>query len=85
MTLVDGIYSKLSMNEIHSHAMQSGLSTFQADTAAMSYMIRYATKNSLCLCDEYGKGTNSKDGRYCVNYVALHCFGLQMYKTMSQC
>jgi DNA mismatch repair ATPase MutS len=38
------------------------LSTCESDMAQVSYIIRHANVNSLCLIDEFGKGTSSIDG-----------------------
>ena len=43
------------------------------DLQQMAMMLRFATPRSLCLIDEFGKGTNAQDG-ICLLYACLQHF-----------
>ena len=43
-------------------SVSSSLSTFSSDASQMSYILRHCTERSLCLIDEFGKGTAAFDG-----------------------
>jgi DNA mismatch repair ATPase MutS len=56
--LMDGLYSCLLTTE----SVTSDMSAFCQDASRIAFMQRHATQRSLCLIDEFGKGTASDDG-----------------------
>ncbi|XP_052239261.1 mutS protein homolog 5-like isoform X3 [Dreissena polymorpha] len=56
--LVDRIYTRVRSLE----SVSVGLSTFMIDINQMSEALRNAGENSLCIVDEFGKGTDMIDG-----------------------
>lgn len=67
--ITDGIYTRMHSKE--SSAIKA--SAFMLDLQQMAMMLRYATPRSLCLIDEFGKGTNAQDG-ICLLYACLQHF-----------
>ena len=57
-TVVDKIFTRIGAND----KLQLGKSTFFVELEDMKLMAEKATKDSLCLVDELGRGTNSKEG-----------------------
>ncbi|KAL1518771.1 hypothetical protein AB1Y20_003055 [Prymnesium parvum] len=56
--IMDGIFTRMHSKE--SSALNA--SAFMLDLNQMASMIKSATSRSLCLIDEFGKGTNAQDG-----------------------
>ena len=56
--LLDGLYSCLLTTE----SVSSDMSAFCQEASRIAFMQRHATQRSLCLLDEFGKGTASDDG-----------------------
>jgi len=56
--LVDAIFTRMVSHE----STLANASAFMVDLTQMAHMIRHSTKRSLCLVDEFGKGTNAQDG-----------------------
>ena len=56
--LLDGIYSALTEKD----STGSDMSSFCQEVSRVAYMQRHATQRSLCLLDEFGKGTATDDG-----------------------
>ena len=67
--LLDGIYTCVS--EVDS--ITSDMSSFCRESAHMAYMQRHCTGRSLCLIDEYGKGTATDHGVALLT-AALQCW-----------
>ena len=67
--LLDGIYTCVS--EVDS--VTSDMSSFCRESAHMAYMQRHCTGRSLCLIDEYGKGTATDHGVALLT-AALQCW-----------
>ena len=58
LSVVDKILTRIhSTDDVH-----SSLSTYSRDCCQMAYLLRNCTERSLCLIDEFGKGTWTKDG-----------------------
>ncbi|XP_044162334.1 mutS protein homolog 5 isoform X2 [Bufo gargarizans] len=55
---VDGIFTRLQTRE----SVSLGLSTFMIDLNQVARAVNNATRSSLILIDEFGKGTNTVDG-----------------------
>jgi DNA mismatch repair protein MSH5 len=58
VSMLDGIYARIQTRE----SAAVGKSSFLLDLTQVSTMIRHATPKSLCLLDEFGKGTDPADG-----------------------
>ena len=58
VTMLDGIYARIQTRE----SAAVGKSSFLLDLTQVATMIRHATPRSLCLLDEFGKGTDPADG-----------------------
>ena len=79
--ITDGIYTRMHAKE--SSAIKA--SAFMLDLQQMAMMLRCATPRSLCLIDEFGKGTNAQDG-ICLLYGCLQEFlerGISCPKTLT--
>ena len=58
LSVVDKILTRIhSTDDVH-----SSLSTYSRDCCQMAYLLRNCTEHSLCLIDEFGKGTWTQDG-----------------------
>ncbi len=58
ISMLDGIYARIQTRE----SAGVGKSSFLLDLTQVSTMLRHATPRSLCLLDEFGKGTDPADG-----------------------
>lgn len=58
VSMLDGIYARIQTRESAAVAKSS----FLLDLTQVATMIRHATPRSLCLLDEFGKGTDPTDG-----------------------
>ncbi|XP_056396503.1 mutS protein homolog 5 isoform X2 [Hyla sarda] len=65
---VDGIFTRLQTRE----SVSLGLSTFMIDLNQVANAVNNATKNSLVLIDEFGKGTNTVDGLSLLAAILRH-------------
>ncbi|XP_069491252.1 mutS protein homolog 5 isoform X2 [Ambystoma mexicanum] len=65
---LDGIYTRIHSRE----SVSLGLSTFMIDLNQVASAVNSATKNSLVLIDEFGKGTNTVDGLSLLAAVVRH-------------
>ncbi|XP_029440186.1 mutS protein homolog 5 [Rhinatrema bivittatum] len=65
---IDGIYTRIHSRE----SVSLGLSTFMIDLNQVANAVNNATKRSLVLIDEFGKGTNTVDGLALLAAVLRH-------------
>lgn len=56
--MYDGFFTRVGASDI----LSEGLSTFMVEMKETSYILKNATKNSLLILDEIGRGTSSHDG-----------------------
>lgn len=78
---VDRIFTRVGASD----DISTGQSTFMVEMQEVSYILRNATKNSLILLDEIGRGTSTYDGmsiaRAVVEYIDKKIHGYTLFAT----
>lgn len=78
---VDSIFTRVGATD----DISTGQSTFMVEMQEVSYILRNATKNSLILLDEIGRGTSTYDGmsiaRAVVEYLVKKVHGFTLFAT----
>ena len=76
--VVDRIFTRIGA----SADLAAGQSTFMVEMNEVSELLRRATKNSLLILDEIGRGTSTFDGMSIARAVLEHCAGKLKAKTL---
>lgn len=76
--VVDRIFTRIGASD----DLAAGQSTFMVEMTEVSELLRCATKNSLLILDEIGRGTSTFDGMSIARAVLEHCAGKLKAKTL---
>ena len=76
--VVDRIFTRIGASD----DLAAGQSTFMVEMTEVSELLRCATKNSLLILDEIGRGTSTFDGMSIARAVLEHCAGKLRAKTL---
>lgn len=76
--VVDRIFTRIGASD----DLAAGQSTFMVEMNEVSELLRRATKNSLLVLDEIGRGTSTFDGMSIARAVLEHCAGKLKAKTL---
>ena len=76
--VVDRIFTRIGASD----DLAAGQSTFMVEMNEVSELLRRATKNSLLILDEIGRGTSTFDGMSIARAVLEHCAGKLKTKTL---
>lgn len=76
--IVDKIFTRIGASD----DLASGQSTFTLEMSEVSYILKNATKSSLCILDEVGRGTSTFDGLSIAWAVIEHIVGKIGMKTL---
>lgn len=79
--IVDQIFTRIGATD----HLSAGDSTFMVEMKEMSYILSHATKNSLLILDEIGRGTSTFDGMSIawaiIEYIAEHLQAKTLFAT----
>ena len=76
--VVDRIFTRIGASD----DLAAGQSTFMVEMTEVSDLLRCATKNSLLILDEIGRGTSTFDGMSIARAVLEYCAGKLKAKTL---
>lgn len=69
VSICDAVYTRVGASD----DLSSGQSTFMVEMSEVAYILKNATKNSLLILDEIGRGTSTYDGMSIARAVLEHC------------
>ena len=76
--VVDRIFTRIGASD----DLSAGQSTFMVEMTEVSELLQCATKNSLLILDEIGRGTSTFDGMSIARAVLEHCAGKLKARTL---
>ena len=76
--VVDRIFTRIGASD----DLSAGQSTFMVEMTEVSDILRHATKDSLLILDEIGRGTSTFDGMSIARSVLEYCAGKMRAKTL---
>lgn len=69
ISICDAVYTRVGASD----DLASGQSTFMVEMSEVAYILKNATKNSLLILDEIGRGTSTYDGMSIARAVLEYC------------
>lgn len=69
ISVCDAVYTRVGASD----DLASGRSTFMVEMSEVAYILKNATKNSLLILDEIGRGTSTYDGMSIARAVLEYC------------
>ncbi len=69
IAICDAVYTRVGASD----DLSSGRSTFMVEMSEVAYILKNATKNSLLILDEIGRGTSTYDGMAIARSVLEYC------------
>ncbi len=69
VSICDAVYTRVGASD----DLASGQSTFMVEMSEVAYILKNATKSSLLILDEIGRGTSTYDGMSIARAVLEHC------------
>ena len=76
--IVDRIFTRIGASD----DLSAGQSTFMVEMTEVAEILKYATKDSLLILDEIGRGTSTFDGMSIAQAVLEHCAAKKKAKTL---
>ncbi|MCD7861452.1 MAG: DNA mismatch repair protein MutS, partial [Oscillospiraceae bacterium] len=67
--IVDRVFTRIGASD----DLSAGQSTFMVEMSEMANILKYATRNSLLILDEIGRGTSTYDGMAIARAILEHC------------
>ncbi len=67
--IVDRVFTRIGASD----DLAAGQSTFMVEMSEMAHILKYATRRSLLILDEIGRGTSTYDGMAIARAVLEHC------------
>lgn len=84
LCIMDKVFTRIGASD----SLFSGKSTFMVEMSEVSYILKNATKNSLVILDEVGRGTGTFDGmaiaKAVIYYISLYINSYTLFSTHYQ-